>query len=282
MGSILTLFNKLGDGIVGLIGSTNALYSLYFIAFFFGIYTAIKFALDLTHFQGKPAKVISFMFTVITTGAIFYGTGTKARTAPELLQLFHGWGGFLFILIFAIGFIGFGVFMFNKNKEKNKTFALLTLFLGIFIACGLLLPQFYDSKTINTDNILNEELTPKLFTGEPINSFLATLGTIVLWTFQISFLLTLWFLGVFILEKLEDGSGTKSSSSSKTNKANAKKQKDIGDIKNILKLILNEIQETNTHFQNKNNLLKQLRTQVNNLKSNTTVVNAGGNNGGNP
>lgn len=141
--SIVTLFVDLGTGLSSIIRNPYALYGIYLIAFFTGIFALFKFIFSKVFKDNlKAANALSFMVTVITTGAVFYGTKQSARSTTDLLMLFNGFGAFvgIFLLSIGIGLISYN--FYSSHKQSSANFAKFVLMLGVFAITSMLLPFF--------------------------------------------------------------------------------------------------------------------------------------------
>jgi glucan phosphoethanolaminetransferase (alkaline phosphatase superfamily) len=251
------LLETAGNQLHGAINTPEILYMLYFITFFFAIFVIVNIAMQKApQFKGKPGKVISAMVSVIITGSIFYPTNGP----EELLELFNGFGGFIFILALSLGIGGGAIYLFLKQKEKNFNLAMIVLTLGIYICASLMLPMFFETSTLNSSSP-NEGG----FIGERTEAF-SIFGDLLLWTQTLSLLVFFIFLIRWGFSLFSDENSTTTTKS--TDKKTIEHKKRINNFKTLLRAIHNELKDTNNHFNNKINLLNDLRSEIGRLRSN--------------
>lgn len=274
---------NLGSGFSSLLNNANALYAIYFLAFFIGFYAMVNVALQKAdHFRGKPAKVVAFMVTVIATGSIFYG-----KDVVTLIQFFNGFGWFLVILVMAIGFGWLGFYLYNQNKEGNKNLAMVYLSLGLYVASSLLLPQFdptmvtFNGKFVIGDNSVSGWVNVASngggfiarFGGGAFNVFKDILGFVQ----PISLIVLIVYLIRLAMGVNVEVESRSAGFNNRANEKSYQKVKDIKDAKALLNGSVSELREMNNSFNRKVNLLNNLRRDIGNI--NPELVNNNGRRG---
>lgn len=231
MGVIKDLFGKIGENFFGIFTDEKALYALYVIAFFFGIYTIFRILLQkVPQFKGKPANVIAFMITIISVGGIFYG-----KSNNQLILLFNGFIGFIFMLLLSIGILTLAIFYSNKTKDM-PSLRWLIISSGLYITSSLLLSPFREFFNENQG-------APKVFFD-------------ILTTIQeISLLVMLITLVMFIFSFLKGGI-------SSVSKNQSPEKKNRNEMKGHLKGILDETKKSEDLMKRLNDNLVKLNKIV--------------------
>lgn len=233
MVTISELFIKVGTSFSTLFTSDIAVYALYFIAFLFGLFSLYRVLLQkVPHLQGKPANVIAFMITVISTGSIFYG-----KSPAQLISLFNGFTGTIVITLLSIGLMGLG-FMFSKEKSNILKTMILSFFTWVSSAI-LLGPLKNYLIVLNNQNLVAKDVVKVLV------EILDPVSMIALLVFIVSSLIFLF--------SLLGGEGSVFTSKPKT-----AEQKNRSEMKRILKNIQKESNEAN----NRMTLLGQNLTKI--------------------
>ena len=226
MGAISKLFNNIGLSFHDIFTSPQALYGLYFIAFFFGMFSLYRVLINkIPHLTGKPANVIAAMVTVISVGGIFYG-----KNYDELIKLFNGFTGFL-LLFLAIGILALLIY-YGKNKEGALKWLIMSF--GIYISTSILVEPF---KAFWVGN------TPGGAAGV-IFSTLETISEISLIVFIIS--LIIFIIKLFNFDAL-------------TSKPQTEEQKNRGEMKKMLQAIRQDTSEAENYLKELNANLKRMQ-----------------------
>lgn len=273
MSRLVENFSKLGEGIKELITGTNSLYAIYFIVFLLGTYALFNklFQDKITLFSGKAGKVLAFMISIITTGAVFYGSNKgEIRTSEELLYLFNGFGGFIILLAFSIGIFYLGYSNFTRYRESNKNVSYLFLFGGIYLSSSILKTVFITEKMI-TDLVVVNAVRGYMGYFQPIIS--EPIFYILDYASLIGGVLVFVYLFLVISGLFSNGDTT-STITSRTNKNSEEHDKRIKDLRGILNYIQNDFKDINIHFNNQVNILNDLRREIGRLRNRD----AGGNN----
>ena len=134
--TILDLFKDMGESITEMANTGPIMYAIYLIAFLAIIYKLIEVGINRGKFEGKPARVISIMLSIMITGGVFYGKETQ-----ELLDLFSNIGGFIIILALSLGITLYSISLYKNHKRRHPSAALFSISLGLYVATSLLLPQ---------------------------------------------------------------------------------------------------------------------------------------------
>ena len=250
------LLEDAGNTVHTFMNTPQILYLIYFISFFFAIFVIVNIAMQKARqFKGKPGKVIAVMVSIIITGSIFHPTnGPK-----DIIQLFNGFGGFIFILALSLGIAGGGIYLFTKQKDKNFNLAMLVLTLTIYIAATLMLPMFFD--VTNEDSSTTYEKGG--FIGERTNAF-NIFGELLLWIQTLSLIVFLVFLIRWGFSLFGDEAQNNSTTKDKKSQEH---QNRINNVKSLLRTLHDELRETNNHFNNKINLLNDLRSEIGRLRN---------------
>jgi len=207
-------------------------------------------------FKGRPAKVIAFMITIISVGGIFFKFG---QDTTKLVTTFNGVAGFILILFVSLAVIGGGyAYAFPKDESKKKKQLTQTVIMSwaIWIGVSILLPVFG-----NVFEVVSKGSTTVLNSAHATASFIYnTLSIIEI----LSYVVAVVSLIVFGFELFSFGvdSLARTIKSSKPDK----KEKEIKEVKKLLKSIINELKGTNDHFNNKVNLLNEIRRRTGNLR----------------
>lgn len=256
-----------GDTLAKVAGNSSVLYLIYLFSFFFVSYTLIHLGLNkLDQFKGKPAKVVAIMVSVMGVGGIFYNKSTAA-----LVTLFNGFGGFIVLLFVAGSLVATGIFLFLKYKEKNMKIAVLALTFFLYVGTAVILPSFfvYDK---TQGGYVEGGFIGDLFDGNVKNNPFMIFGSIFNLVNEISLFAMLISLIMVIFdlfgEKDENGKSTRKSNKNTEEK---KREKDLKTVRSLLGAIGRDLRATNNHFNNKVNILNDIRRQIGNLRDEREV-----------
>jgi len=134
--SVINGLSEVGLQFYEIMNSANVIYGIYFLSTFFVIFTVLNTVLQKTknNFQGKPAKVISTIISIMVVGAIFY-----KKEVETVVTNYNTVGYGVFVLFFVIAAIGYGGYLFNKfKKEKKNTLAVFLLSFFVWIGTSML------------------------------------------------------------------------------------------------------------------------------------------------
>lgn len=242
MTTVSELFSKVGEGFNTIFKSEQALYGLYFIAFFFGIFTLYRVLINrIPHLQGKPANVIAFMVTVISVGGIFFN-----KSYSELIGLFNGFTGFLLLLFISIGFL---MLMFYTAKDKEGTLKYFFLSFGFYVSSSIISEPFKEfwvsSKTSGAAHTISG-----------LVSLISTISGIMVIIF-----IVLLFFKIFNFDPI----GKLENFGKKFEKSPEKKNHE--QVKTNLKNIKKETNEAQNTINDLTKILEKIETEVKGKKS---------------
>lgn len=241
MPTIQDAWREVSDVLYSLVSEPNFLYAVYLIAFLFGLFALYRGLLQFvfakqSHLKGRPANVIAFCITVITTGAVFYG-----KNQTQLIELFNGFLGLIALLIISGG-IGFGVYVAIKKLEM-KALKFLIGSAGAFLITSLLMPQLQDAFNLTQSS------------SGAAAVFYGVLGFIN----SLSMFLMLISLIWFIFSLLSHGAGAIGKGYSDSIDKKDAKNLDLKDIKNILAGVVQSNQKLDSLFKYSSDFLERKR-----------------------
>lgn len=205
---------------------------IFFTVIFLGTYAIFKgllrfFFKNANQFQTKETNTIAVMFSIMSTGGIFFMF--KDNGIPFIITLFGGYAAFLLVIFFSIVVMKFFLEAANNHKEKGVAWWFYFLS-GLLFSIGAISSYlvFWMKKLGN--NVPNHIEVIYNLLGDALT--LIVIGLII--------------AAALFLGKLGKG---------KEEKEKDPKKQEVKDIRNLLKMIAQELNETNSHIQNKMNML---------------------------
>ena len=250
-----------GIGIDEFMNTVEILYLIYFISTFFVVFTVINTSLQKVknQFQGKPAKVISTIISILVVGAIFY-----KRTVVEVVDNYNKVGYGIFVLIFVIIAIGYGGYLFVKFKKEKKEL-LATFLLSCFVFLGTSMLQGIVYKNVLQDGGVEKNLVGGIFSILFGGAFEETLMNVVSITHTLSYIVA-FITGVILLFQMFGDKESELGSKKDVKKKPDKKEKDVKRVQDLTKRALSELKELNTEFAGKRDKLLDVRSHLGDLR----------------
>lgn len=236
--TITNFFGKFGENLFSnILGNTNVLAALFFIALFIGTFAIFKgllsfFFRSTNQFKNKEISVIALMLSFMGSSGIAF----MFRDDPEVfINFFGGISGLLIIIFFAIIIMKF--FIELGKTSTGKVFPLFWYSFGTLIISGMILgyTSYVLTRLLDTD----------------FDRLFVFLNNLIYPIFEIS-LIAVIILGLILLSGLF---GITKAGSDDLRKGKSKGEKELEHLKKTLDSVHKEVEKLDQYFAASNSFL---------------------------